>query len=359
MPPLQWPLPAGSEPDNEPKRFFGDGNFFTPSGRGRFIAVRHRPPASATNKQFPLTLNTGRIRDQWHSMTRTGLSARLSGHLPQPFVSVHPEDALRFHLKDGQLADITSAQGSARVRVQVTDQCRPGQIFMPMHWNQVNASSARACSLIAAHTDPISGQPESKHTPVNISPWYGKCEAVLVVRDKLSALNCDYWAEQKVEGGYLYFIESGVAPVKLGAYLRDLCNSAVESGQQWEFGDEQKGEFRYALVARNQLQAGYALATRFHDRDYSWLGGLLDLSLDPEALGSLLRGIPTGRLAGGKTVCACKQVGLTTLCHTIRAQGLDSVAALGAATGAGTGCGSCIPELEQLLVLEGTAATAA
>ncbi len=358
--PVQWPAPRNRHLTQASKRFFGDGVFFTPSGRGRFVAVSHRPPCSAPDAQYPLVLNSGRIRDQWHSMTRTGLSPRLSGHLPQPFVTVNPRDATRYRLRDGALADVTSATGAVRVRVQVSAQCAPGQLFMPMHWNDVHASSARVCSLIAPHRDPISGQPENKYTPVSIAPWSGKSEAVLILRERLQAVPGDYWAVQRVSGGYLYVLESAADPTALAASLRDLLLGQSDEGvQQLEFGDPGKGEFRYARVRANELVAGYALAPRFGNRDFSWLGQLLDMPFDPECMGALFRGQPGARLAGGRTVCACKQVGYNTLCQAIRDQGLDSVAALSAATAAGTGCGSCLPELGAILAAETAEAHAA
>ncbi|MDQ2076066.1 nitrate reductase [Marinimicrobium sp. ABcell2] len=359
MLPRQWPVRKGADIGRNAKRLFGDGVFSTPSGRANFVTVSHRPPKTQVDSEYPLVLNTGRIRDQWHSMTRTGLSARLSGHSPEPFVNIGAQDAARYQLQDGALADVTSHWGSVRVRVQVSDQCQKGQIFMPMHWNDVFASKARVCALIGENLDPISGQPENKFTPVKVSPWQGKSEAILVMRDRRPDLDCDYWAAQPIEGGTLYHIASRRSPAELDAYLQSLCPGSAESAQHLTFGHPEQGEFRHAVLRQQQLLAAYALAKSFGDKEFSWLGQLLTPALDGGALGALFKGEPSASLAGGRLVCACKQVGYKTLCDAIRTQNLGSVSELCAVTQAGTGCGSCLPELEQIVAEEKADATAA
>ena len=139
--------------------------------------MTYRAPAVAPTPRYPFILNTGRIRDQWHTMTRTAKTARLMSHIAEPFVEVHPSDASRLGLAEACLAKITSPHGSAVVRVLVTDRQRVGSLFVPMHWTDQFASSARIDALVGALTDPISGQPELKAAPVAIdrfeAAWYG------------------------------------------------------------------------------------------------------------------------------------------------------------------------------------------
>ncbi|WP_051234537.1 nitrate reductase [Marinimicrobium agarilyticum] len=353
LPPRQWPLPAGKTPEGAPEeadqRMFRDGVFFTPSGRGRFVAVRYRAPASTVDADYPLTLNTGRIRDQWHSMTRTGLASRLCGHLPEPFLSVHPQDAGRYQLKEGALVDVTSRQGRARVRVQVTDEVGVGQVFMPMHWNDVFASQARVAALVGENVDPTSGQPENKFTPVTVAPWYQASEALVVSRAPLNTLEADYWAMRRVNGGYLYRVASEQPPEVLDQQLQALCE---RGDQQLSFGHPEQGEFRRALVREGQLHMAYSVAEHFGGRDFNWLGDLLEGDFAASAMRALLSGKPDESQSKGKLVCACKQVGYNTLCNAIRDKGIDTVDALSAETTAGTGCGSCLPELEQIIAKE-------
>ena len=158
-------------------RMFGDGNFFTPSGRARFLAITPRPPAHPTDSDYPLALNTGRVRDHWHTMTRTGLAARLSAHTIEPYIEIHPQDAVSFGVADGTLARVASKWGQSSARVRVADSQRPGSVFVPMHWNDQFGSSGCIDVVVNPATDPISGEPEFKHTPVRIEPlkpaWYG------------------------------------------------------------------------------------------------------------------------------------------------------------------------------------------
>ncbi|WP_156508575.1 molybdopterin oxidoreductase family protein, partial [Oleiphilus sp. HI0132] len=116
--PVQWPV--NNTHPNGVKRFFSEGGFFTASGKAKLIALRHRPPVNSLSEAWPLALNTGRVRDQWHSMTRTALSARLNQHKPEPYVEITPEDAHKFGLSQGDIAEIESHWGSMLARVEVT-----------------------------------------------------------------------------------------------------------------------------------------------------------------------------------------------------------------------------------------------
>ena len=132
--PIQWPVnqayPKGRA------RLFEDGQFFTPSGKARFIAIQPRLPVNLPDKNYPLILNTGRLRDEWHTMTRTAIAAKLNQHKPEPFVEVHPVDAERHALSPNTLAIIESQWGSMIARVQITDSQQRGCLFVPMHWTE-------------------------------------------------------------------------------------------------------------------------------------------------------------------------------------------------------------------------------
>jgi assimilatory nitrate reductase catalytic subunit len=159
--PLQWPAPAGS-PGGK-KRMFADGRFFSPSGRARFIAIPEPVLAEAPDADFPFLLNTGRVRDQWHTMTRTGLSPKLARHTPDPFVEVNPDDASKLGLNADGFARVSTAHGSAVLRVKITAAQVPGRIFAPIHWNDETAGGralARLCIL----------QPDSKAVLATLAP---------------------------------------------------------------------------------------------------------------------------------------------------------------------------------------------
>ena len=132
MAPVQWPAREGAAPQ---ARFFAEGGFYQPDRMARFVAPEVPALRSETSASRPLRLNTGRIRDQWHTMTRTGMSPRLGQHLPEPFVEVHPDDALRFGVADGSFARITTDYGQCTLKVVVTAQQQRGMLFAPIHWS--------------------------------------------------------------------------------------------------------------------------------------------------------------------------------------------------------------------------------
>ena len=167
MSPLQWPMRWG---DLEPQaRFFDKGGFYSTDRKARFIAPDIPALRSETNPGRPLRLNTGRVRDQWHTMTRTGLSPRLGAHMPEPFVEIHPDDASKYGVADDSFARVTTDYGQCILKVVVSGRQQRGMLFAPIHWNDSNSSSGRVGALVASHTDPFSGQPEAKATPASNS----------------------------------------------------------------------------------------------------------------------------------------------------------------------------------------------
>ncbi|HZU64159.1 MAG TPA: molybdopterin-dependent oxidoreductase, partial [Novosphingobium sp.] len=183
------------------------GGYPTPDGRARLVAVRPPAPAEA-DPAFPLRLNTGRYRDQWHTMTRTGLSPTLSQHRREGLAEVHPADAARLGLAEGGLARIATAQGAAVFRVSLSAGQRPGEIFVPMHWTDEMAGGtgggARANRLPGQATDPVSGQPGFKNTPASAAPVRPAWRGFLVSRTPIMPPPLLYWSRARVAGGWLY-----------------------------------------------------------------------------------------------------------------------------------------------------------
>lgn len=365
--PQQWPV-RQKQTTPVHQRLFTDGQFFTPSGKAQMIAVHSASEQVIGEGDFPLTLNTGRIRDQWHTMTRSGLSPRLAAHLPEPFVSVHPADGQQFNVLDQQLARVKSELGTVLARVMITEDVNPGELFMPIHWTGETASEGRVSSLIRPLVDPVSGQPELKKTPVKIMPWQGESEALLLVSRPLpdtffsgnvfsgntwaenDLAEIEYWVKQRLVGGHLYRIATRLAPEELVALLQKvLPEEGQEPGQLLSFSAPLAGCFRLVVLDNGQLQSAIVVAPNLAEQDMEWLQNMLEGPLSREHQLSLLMGEAQGALARGKLVCACKQVGEKQLCDAINDQQLDCVASLSKATGAGTGCGSCVPELQRLL----------
>jgi assimilatory nitrate reductase catalytic subunit len=352
--PVQWPVT-----DNAPEgtqRLFGAGGFFTESGKAALIAVAPQWPQVPVDDAYPLLLNTGRIRDQWHTMTRTGRVARLTGHMPEPFVQIHPDDAAVAEVSDGDLARVTSRAGTLIARVNVAPEQRVGSVFVPMHWSEQFASAARVGALVAAITDPISGQPESKHTPVRVEPFIAEWHAFVLSRRDLSQLGGDYAVRVRGEDFWRYELAGRQGIQDWGAWARERLG---EDGDWLEFADRGAGRHRVAKLVDGRLEAVVFAAPGYELPARSWLGRLFALTeLDDGVRASLLTGRPAeGQSDAGRIVCSCFGVGINTILDAIKTQDLTTVEAIGDALSAGTNCGSCIPELRRALAsLPGRAA---
>ena len=287
--PQQWPVQdLQTEPVNQ--RLFADNRFFTQDGRANFIAVTYDTPKLSVSDEYPLLLNSGRTRDHWHTMSRTGLSARLAEHTPEPYVLVHPDTAHRYQLIDGQLAKVANGQGECLVRVEVTRAQRIGEMFIPIHWNNTTAGQSKPCVLIGNATDLLSGQPEFKHTPVAASPFPVQTEAVVISRKVQSLENLEYWSRQKVEDGYLYRIGSSLPLDQLANALSTQLE--IPAGQQYQF-DSQGQSSRSTWVVQDKTQLLVAVQESF---DVSEIAQLTDyFCSDGEDL-SVLYGVEPGNV---------------------------------------------------------------
>jgi assimilatory nitrate reductase catalytic subunit len=342
--PVQWPVRR----DGGAARLFADGRFFTETGKAQLVPVEARPPANPPDEDYPFALNTGRIRDQWHTMTRTGRAPRLNAHIAEPFVQVHPADAGLHGLTHGTLARITSRWGSMLARVAVDRDQRPGSLFVPMHWSDSLARCARADALINPATDPVSGQPELKHTPARIETFSAVWHAFLLSRQPVELDDVDYRVMVRGEGYGRYEL-AGTSHI---ADWKTWARQHLGSDGDWiDFADPTKGRYRGARIANGRLEACLFVAPGPDLPGRAWLGSLFAAArLNAAARHSLLVGRPArGQPDSGATVCACFNVGLNTIVEAIRAQGLVSVEAIGAALQAGTNCGSCLPELARIL----------
>ncbi|MBI5040552.1 MAG: molybdopterin-dependent oxidoreductase [Gammaproteobacteria bacterium] len=346
--PLQWPRPTVGTPGT---RLFADGRFFTPNGRARMIAIAGKAPASATDADYPLVLNTGRVRDHWHTLTRTGKSPRLSAHSIEPYAEIHPDDAARYELRDGALLEVTSRWGRAVTRIRVSGAQRPGSVFMPIHWNNQFSSLASVDSLIGPHTDPLSGQPEFKFTPVRVRPYVASWYGFLLSRRSLALRHPDYWACAKGNGFWRYEIAGTELAADWARCARELLCAADERVEWTEYFDQAAHRYRGARLVSGRLESCVFIGQGNELPPRDWLAALFDLEgLEPAQRASLLSGKPPrGETDRGRTVCACFNVGRNTLVEAIRQQGLTSVEAIGAQLQAGTNCGSCVPELRALL----------
>ncbi|MEO5641614.1 MAG: molybdopterin-dependent oxidoreductase [Sphingomicrobium sp.] len=317
-----------------PYRWGGDRIALEP-GEARMTTVHQ--PALADG----MTLNTGRYRDQWHTMTRTGLSARLSQHRREPMVEVHPLDAEKVGLEAGDLAQVTSAQGDALFKVALSDGQRRGELFVPMHWTDRTGRGGRANLLPDSRVDPVSGQPGFKLTAASLAKVETEWRAFLVTRTVPADLDALWWTRIKVEGGWLVEI-AGNGPT---AALETL----LPSGDRVEALDCARGAKRIVVSSDDRLEAALFVTRdgRLPSRD--WLIAQLVEPGDGAPIRYLAARPPGIQVDQGETVCACFNIGEKRIRTAIAADGLASVEAIGVSLGAGTNCGSCRPALARLL----------
>ena len=345
MTPVRWPVTAkGQGKIVSGGRLFTNQRFNTPNGKARLKPVTARGPAVATTPDFPLVLNSGRIRDQWHTMTRTALASELNRHIPEPQVDIHPSDAARYYITDNRLARIVTFQGEAVFRANLTEDVRPGDLSIPMHWTRAFAASGRANPLINAEVDPTSGQPEFKHTPATIQPygenWHG---FVLHTDDALAFARDIVWRRTPYRHCQAYEIAGRGQP------------PAVESLMQVEallsLDDRATGLTRRIHIAGGRLQAvAFVVAIDRPLPPRDWLAERFgDESLSPLDRANVLLGRLPGVEDVGPLVCACRSVGARTIKAAIRG-GCQSPDAVGDKTSAGTQCGSCRPEIARMIV---------
>jgi assimilatory nitrate reductase catalytic subunit len=309
--------------------------------------VAPEPPTlrTETNAARPLRLNTGRIRDQWHTMTRSGMSPRLGQHLPEPFVEIHPDDAARAGVVDGGFARVITDYGKCMLRVAVDERQQRGMLFAPIHWSLETASAARVGALIAPFTDPFSGQPESKATPASISPHEYVFRGFALSRRRLDLPPQVWWARVAVTGGYGYLFADNADLAGWQSWMRGVAGSDLA-----EYSDAVGGVYRAASFAQDRIETCLFVDPARDAGNWDAVKNLFAT----EALGDdrrrlLLSGKSVDGLAdAGTVVCACFGVGRVKICDAIAA-GAGTAAEIGLQSKAGTNCGSCIPELKRLI----------
>ncbi|HUQ10340.1 MAG TPA: molybdopterin-dependent oxidoreductase [Steroidobacteraceae bacterium] len=347
--PAAWPMAADRAGTRGP--MFGDGRFMHADGRARFIALTPRRPENAPDEEFPLILNTGRVRDHWHTMTRTGKSPRLSAHIAEPFVEVNPADALRFAVKAGELARVRSRWGAMVVRVRTEGEVPAGMVFAPIHWNGAFASDARVGALTNPVVDPVSGEPELKHTPVSIEPFIADWHGVIYTREAVPAPSAAWWTRVQGEQFSRYELVGRGYP-DWEQIAREMCGAGAGPDVDWiECFDPSSGLYRGAWIVGDRLQACVYIDGRPLLPDRAWLAGLFGRrKLDNAARASLLSGRPAAGADPGPLVCSCFGVGRNAIAACARELGGSSTAAaIGKKLKCGTNCGSCVAEIQRVI----------
>ena len=348
--PVQWPV---LERGRGVQRLFAEGRFFTPDQKARFVPISPRAPENKTGTHYPMVLNTGRVRDQWHTMTRTGKSPRLAGHVFEPFAEFNPEDAARLNLIAGGFTRLTSAHGSMIARVRIETGQRRGCVFVPMHWSAQYASDGLINGLVNPVVDPVSGQPESKHTPIKAEIFAPIWQAVIFSTQRIAPPENAMWVMGLSGTAHRMELWGQHMPADWDVFANELL--AATSANISSYRDAAAGKYRYfttqdAKGQTNRLQSALFISLDETLPSRSWVSGLFaDEELSGSARMSLLAGAPLEAASDiGEIVCSCFSIGRNQIDAAMKA-GCTTVQALGERIKAGTNCGSCKPELAKML----------
>nr|WP_298143213.1 nitrate reductase [uncultured Pseudomonas sp.] len=360
--PQQWPFPAGATQGTA--RLYGDGRFPTANTRAQFHADPYRAPKEKRETRYSLTLNTGRLRDQWHGMSRTGTAARLFGHVEDAVLSLHPDELRRRRLQSGDLIKVRSRRGSLIVPVQADDSVRSGQAYLPMHWGDRFLKGLGTNVLTQPAFDPLSKQPELKHAGIEVEkvelPWTFFALVEGEVQTRFQALRPLFegfaYANLTLTGrerpALLIRAASTVAPQpELLAQIDRLLD--LHQGPVLAYDDPRKAVGKRVRIEEGRI-VSLRLAGETIARDWLkslWSEGQADADLRRWLLAPL--STPPGAASGkkaGKTLCNCLNVSEDAVCAGI-ARGLD-LAGLKQELKCGTSCGSCVPEIKRLLATQ-------
>ncbi|SDC09744.1 nitrate reductase [Acinetobacter boissieri] len=355
--PIQWPVSAHLSHNSVQQLYGQAGQFSHKNGRAKFIATPVVDPVHQVSERYPLILNTGRVRDQWHTMTRTGLSANLTHHLSEPYCEIHAQDALKYGLRHEGLVKIQSAWGQCVLRVKISANIRRGQVFAPIHWNDQFASDARIGQVVNPVVDQISGEPEFKHTPVLLqhfqSEWYGTLyvDAQYQVHIQQFIQSVTWWVKIPATPAIRYELADRRPLQHIVRALKVYLDFQDESFE-WLNVDDASAQVSHTVV----LHAGKLVATLYIAKqeqlpDRHWLSSLFQR----QRLGAMHR---KALLAGqamsmasseGPLVCSCFKVGKQRIIDTIQAKKITDEKEVTACLRAGGNCGSCLPEIRGLI----------
>ena len=375
--PVQWPFPEGARTGKA--RLYEDAVFPTADGRARFADVGYTRVAEPRDARYPFSLNTGRLRDQWHGMSRTGTVGRLFGHVPEPSLDMHAQDMTRLKLADGDLAYVTSRRGSIVVPVQTSSQVHSSQAFMAMHWGEEflsgRTSTGQRMTGVNALTSPafcpVSKQPELKHAAVRVLkaelPWRLLAAAwlpdasALMAREQLRELmpafvfaSCVPFGRER--SGVLFRAAAHeAAPDALLLLIEKILG--LSSAEVLHYADKTRGQrrsMRLQSAANVSKLNGFLLAGDISAE--AWVKTLLQDELPAQAYGRLLLApgakAPGALASRGKQVCSCFDVSEHQIESALRpATGSDTerLARVQNQLRCGTNCGSCLPELKRLV----------
>jgi assimilatory nitrate reductase catalytic subunit len=388
--PQQWPMPTGHARGK--KRLYEDGVFPTKDQKAQFIAAEYKATAELVNARYPFALNTGRLRDQWHGMSRTGTIGTLFAHEPEPCIEISPKDAGRMNLANGDLVEVTSRRGSEIFPVKISHGVGTSQAFIAMHWGSEFVSGKHdqtprlgVNSLTSNVIDPTSAQPELKHAAVKIQavklPWravafglFPPSRAFSVqtqVRELLGSFDsaqCVLFGREQDAGmiGVSFKAAHHEDPLSNPSSAAALSVAKLRSYFELDehsaspvmrYRDSKKGIAR-DIRAKDQVLSAMLTGTEESLASTAWLRAFLEQGIDAKSLGrSLLLPVsspPVALKPKSRAICNCFNVSEDTLKLCLSNLSPDTqldeaMDILQNQTQCGTNCGSCKPEVKQLI----------
>lgn len=356
--PQQWPLPEGATKGKQ--RLYSDAVFPTANGKAKFVNVKYTPVVEDINARYPLHLNSGRLRDQWHGMSRTGRVGRLFSHVEEPVLSMNAADMSRRGLSEGDLVQVSSRRGKLALRVEISEEMRAGQTYIPMHWGSRFMSGLGVNAMTSGDFDPVSKQPELKHAAVQVVklelPWQmvamRKGDAVNRMSHLQPLLKQFEYAALGLFGRddeLVVLRAAHTAPVSSALLAEiDAILGLNDDAEVMNYRDAKRGISKRALMEEGRL-LGVRLTGETVARD--WLKETIAQGIDAQSLRpwlfAPLSATPAGQSQRGRIVCNCMDVSEQEIMAEFRS-GSD-LPAIQAKLKCGKECGSCVPELKRLV----------
>ena len=266
--PFSWPVRQSTDIPKI-KRFFGEGGFFTPNGKAQMAEVVAPSGKQQNSKKYPFLLNTGRMRDQWHTMTRSGLSHRLMRFQHTPFLEVSPIDLNLLNIEDNQLVLVESAHGKILTKVVQNQAQLSGHVFFPFHWNKSHSNQGCINKLVGPYYDPISGQPDYKATPVHIRPVSDTISGYIISKFPLELGPTLYLTKAHLGPFHHYEFAHSNQDHEWLTRLKNLISSKVQHLASYH--DEQIGSYRYVGYQKGHAMVGLYYSQSSHIPDAKWL----------------------------------------------------------------------------------------
>lgn len=370
--PQHWPFPSGASEGRA--RLYGDGKFPTPSGKAKFFNATYKAVAEPANAQYPLRLNTGRMRDQWHGMSRTGKVARLFDHVAAPALSMAAVDVAKRGLKEGSLVRVRSRRGDVVLPIASSDELRAGQVFLPMHWGSRFVAGLGVNALTVAAFDPYSKQPELKNAAVQVEkidlPWQfiamavGEPEESATALARLADLRSHLSAfEYASVGLFGHSQENVILRAAASVPLSDDFVAQIDrilglddTDKVLSYEDKRRSIGRKLRIKDGKL-AAVRLSGDAAAKD--WLRDWLTLGTPVSHLTRVLLAPstkpPQGFVPRGRVICNCLNVSESEIMTYLKSnfkQNANPLSTLQGALKCGTECGSCLPELRRTIEAE-------